>query len=202
MIRALIFLFLVVLAAPAFAQDQDKQDIDDRFSRLNAAVDGLLASNADLQKRIDKLENDLHAAQDAARAAEERAATNAVVGDEMRKLVEAIREVDRRRELDKTLILEQLDRISRALAEEISNRAAQPPAVAAPTGAHQTEKGIEYTIKPGDTLGEIVQAFNAKLREKHRQPVTQREVIEANPGLNPNVLKKGRKLFIPLPPPE
>jgi chromosome segregation ATPase len=204
MIRApiLILLWLVFLAGPAFSQDPDKQDLDERFARVNSAVEGLLASNADLQKRIDRLENDLRAAQQTAREAQEREATNTATNDQLRKLFEDIKEVDRRREMDKQLILEQLDKISKALAEEIAARAAQPPVAPPVSRVAEKEKGLEYTIQPRDTLGEIVQSVNAKLREKHLRAITQKDVLEANPGLNPNVLRKGRKIFIPLPPPE
>ncbi|MCD6340109.1 MAG: LysM peptidoglycan-binding domain-containing protein [Verrucomicrobia bacterium] len=55
-------------------------------------------------------------------------------------------------------------------------------------------KGYEYTVKPGDTLSAIVQAYR---REKIN--VTIDAVLKANPGLDPRRLLPGQKIFIPDP---
>ena len=55
-------------------------------------------------------------------------------------------------------------------------------------------KGYEYEVKAGDTLSLIVQAYR-----KQGVKVTSALVIKANPGLNPNRLFTGKKIFIPDP---
>ena len=57
----------------------------------------------------------------------------------------------------------------------------------------QDRLGYEFVIEPGDSLAAIVQAF----REKG-VVISMDDLIAANPGLNPESLEPGQKLFIPL----
>lgn len=47
--------------------------------------------------------------------------------------------------------------------------------------------GIEYTVKPGDTLSKIISRNRSK----------QSWVLYANPGMNPNRIRGGQKIFVP-----
>lgn len=47
--------------------------------------------------------------------------------------------------------------------------------------------GIEYTVKSGDTLGKIISRNGSKLSW----------ILYANPGLDPNKIFPGQKLFVP-----
>ena len=58
------------------------------------------------------------------------------------------------------------------------------------------QKGFDYTIEKNDNLSMIVQAY----REKNIK-VTIDQILKANPGLNPDRLRVGQKIFIPAPPP-
>ena len=61
--------------------------------------------------------------------------------------------------------------------------------------APASEKGFKYTIKSGDTLSAIIQAYkdqNIKVSEK--------DIMKANPGLVPEKMKVGQEIFIPAPP--
>ena len=51
-------------------------------------------------------------------------------------------------------------------------------------------------IKPGDTLDAIVQAY----KEKNIK-VTVAQILKANPGLKPERLLIGQKIYIPAPQP-
>jgi tetratricopeptide (TPR) repeat protein len=59
-----------------------------------------------------------------------------------------------------------------------------------------TERGIPYTVAKGDTLSAIIAAFH----EKHIM-VTLEQILKANPGVGPEHLRVGMKLFVPLPQP-
>jgi LysM repeat protein len=63
------------------------------------------------------------------------------------------------------------------------------PAVQATGGK---ENGYEYKVAAGDTLSIIAKAY----REQGIK-VTAEQILKANPGLNPNSLKVGQKIFIP-----
>ena len=51
---------------------------------------------------------------------------------------------------------------------------------------------MTYVIKDGDYLSTIVKAY----REKGFK-ITVAQVVNANPGLNPNVMIPGKKILIP-----
>jgi LysM repeat protein len=57
------------------------------------------------------------------------------------------------------------------------------------------QQGVEHVIKQGETLSGIL----AACREQHIK-VTRKQILEANPGLNPDLLIPGKKLFIPAMP--
>lgn len=50
--------------------------------------------------------------------------------------------------------------------------------------------GSWYTIAKGDTIGHLSQRFYGTVRQHHR-------ITEANPGINPNALRLGQKIWIP-----
>jgi LysM repeat protein len=62
-----------------------------------------------------------------------------------------------------------------------------PPA--APTATPATPRVITYTVQPGDILNRIARDFNT----------TAEAIIELNPGINPDSLRIGEVLQIPVP---
>ena len=66
-------------------------------------------------------------------------------------------------------------------------------AAARAKGLYRME-GTDYVVKDGDTLGGI-----AKKYKSQGVKVTTTQILKANPGLNPNALYVGKKIFIPDP---
>ncbi|MGC8829610.1 MAG: LysM peptidoglycan-binding domain-containing protein [Verrucomicrobiia bacterium] len=162
-----------------------KEDAEERYKRLSSAIEELQAGHAALRKRVSDLEETVQKLREEL----QRATNGLVTRADLATLAEKIVELDKSREADKKLILEQLSKLGASLKNLHS---AAPPQVApAPTVA---EKGYEYVIQPGDTLSKIVKAYN-----DNGIKVTLKQVQEANPGLNPNSLKVGQKIFIPAP---
>jgi LysM repeat protein len=56
----------------------------------------------------------------------------------------------------------------------------------------KSQQGVEHIVKQGETLSGIV----AACRQQHIK-VTRKEILDANPGLNPDRLIAGKKIFIP-----
>jgi len=52
--------------------------------------------------------------------------------------------------------------------------------------------GYDYEVKSGDTVGGIARKY-----QKQGVKVTVSQILKANPGLNPNALYVGKKIFIP-----
>jgi LysM repeat protein len=67
-----------------------------------------------------------------------------------------------------------------------------PPDTTSQGGGDKT--GFEYVVQQGDTLGKIVKGC----REKNVM-VTTDQILKANPGLVPEKLRVGQKIFIPGP---
>jgi len=101
----------------------------------------------------------------------------------LKALAESIREVDRKREADRELILSEIKKASKAVAA--------PPAPTAQPSA-PAASGFKYTVQSGDTLSAIVAAYR---REKVN--VTVEDVLKANPGLKANSMKVGQAIVIP-----
>jgi LysM repeat protein len=178
--------------APAGAQDPEaaaaaaaRQDAEERYKRLNAAVEDLILAQAAQQKKI----TELAAAIAELREELSRTASQQSSREELRSLAEKLREIEKNRETDKKLILDELKKLAQA-----------PPPVrpsapaASTTAAARPEKGYEYVVAPGDTLSTIAAAYR-----KEGIKVTVDMILKANPKLDPNRMPVGTKLFIPQP---
>lgn len=190
---------LVFLQSPLFAQDSNtaaaiaqRQEAEEKYKRMSADVESVLAANMALQKKVSALENELiKLREDQSRRAEDNSTTEG-----LKKLAEKIQEVDRKRESDKDLILAEIKTIGKTLSAPAPR---QKPTVS--TEAHAgPEKGFPYVIQSGDTLLAILTDYNAEFKSKGMKTVTMNQVINANPSVNWNRLKIGQKIVIPAPP--
>ena len=185
---------MVVFTAPlARAQvSATQQEIDS----LSAQIQDMTKVLGDQQKHIDTLEREL---------AELRDKVNTpVVNDyanrgDLRSLVEQVQEVDRKRKEDSDMIAKQIEKIENLVKTAAvipppphsrSNSSTSNPDDSA--NSNVTEKGYEYVVKQGDTLGLILKAY----REKGVK-VSLAQIKAANPKMNPEVLIPGKKIFIP-----
>jgi TolA-binding protein len=187
----LALVLLLAPLAPAGAQDPEaaaaaaaRQDAEERYKRLNAAVEDLILAQAAQQKKI----SELAAAIAELREEMTRQAGNNSTREELRSLAEKLREIEKNREADKKLILDELKKLAQAPPVRPSAPAA------ATTPAARPEKGYEYVVAPGDTLSTIAAAYR-----KEGIKVTVDMILKANPKLDPNRMPVGTKLFIPQP---
>ena len=109
--------------------------------------------------------------------------------------------MDQRRESDKKLILQEFENLGKTLST-----AAKPPKRREPEAEERTEpekpfegKVIEYIVRPNESLSEIQMHYNAELQKQGLPGVTQRQILQANPKLNPNRIFSGQKLNLPVP---
>ena len=75
-----------------------------------------------------------------------------------------------------------------------SGSTATAPAVENPNAATAAYSGDEYIIQAGDSLGKITRAAGHLGRQ-----ITIKQIIEANPGLDPRAMRVGQKIIIPDP---
>lgn len=184
---------LLLLAPALHAQTALPPEVQERLQRLEGLVEDLLASQAALQKNLAALRDEMQAVREESRRAGDRLGERFVSHEDLRKLAEALREVDRKREEDKRLILEEIKKLAQTPVPPAPRETTRPAPREKPS-ASVAQKGYTYKIKPGDTLSAIAQAY-----AQSGVKVTVDDILQANPGLKPNRLPVDREIFIPDP---
>src|SRR6266404_53100 len=191
--RISFFLLLFSLGAAPVLRGQDAAT-EERLNKLGGQIEDLIAGQKAQQKHLVDLAKELENVREQAA----KPTGNYANQEDVKHLAEALKEVDRKR-------LDDYDKIQVALSK--LGKTLQPPAPARkpvdapvsdkqpPDKAPSVEKGIEYVIQPGDTLSAVVQACKEK-----KVKVTVDQILKANPGLKPEKLRAGQKIFIPAVP--
>jgi TolA-binding protein len=195
-------LLLVCTASLVRAQESaTQQEID----KLTGQIQDMQEANLRLGQRLDALEKQVADLNDKVNAPVVQ--KDFANRDDLRKLAEQVQEIDQKRQDDRELILKQIEALGKAAAMApvpitpshhtsttkvtTSTSSSDDTASAAPA---TPEKGYEYVVKEGDNLGLIIKAYKAQ-----GVKVTKRQIIAANPKINPDVLIPGKKIFIPDP---
>jgi LysM repeat protein len=194
--RAICCIALILLSSLSlFAQLPPEQA--EKIERLTRDIDSLLAANADLQRKIGQLNEEL------ARVREEQSKSAndlAVQGlrEDLRKLAEKIQEVDRKRIDDKDVVVSELGKIEKVLKAGIGSASSRPPSRPVEAPAY-TGKTFSYKVQPGDTLSGILDDLNRQFKEKGGKRISLQQVLDANPGLKPERMKVGEEIQLPHP---
>ena len=214
------------LLPPLSAQDNaaraaaEREAAEERYKLLNSAVDALTTGQAELQRRISALADEVRSV----RAQDNKIDTGKfVTREEFNRLVKAIDEIEQKREADNRLIREKFEQLEKYVEKVLNTPASPAPpkknkgAAAADKGAEKlTEKpadkpektsetaarnqeGVYYEIKPGNNLLAIVNAHNKEFKKQGKKTTLQL-IHDSNPGLKDTNLKVGQKIFVPLVP--
>src|SRR2546426_8441193 len=218
-----------LLLFSAFAQDSparaaaEREAAEENYKLLSSAVNGLTTGQVDLQRRLGALADEIRAL----RAQDNKIDTSRfVTRDELNRLVESVKEIDRKREADKKLILDEFEELKKDLRKMLSAPASAPPATspkkskspsasdkgsekltAKPPGelgksseaAATNQEGVYYVVQAGNNLLAIVKAHNEEFKKQGKKTTLQL-VRDSNPGLKDTNLTVGQKIFIPLVP--
>ena len=210
-----------------FAQDNaaraaaERDAAEERYRLLNSAVEALTTGQADLQRRIGSLADEVRSL----RAQDNKIDTSKfVTRDEYNRLVKAIDEIEQKRENDKKLIRDEFEQLKKEIVKLLNASATSSPAASpkasktsrapekgadkslekpsdkpdkSPDVAATTQEGVWYVIQSGNTLRAIVNAHNDEFKKKGKK-TSVKLVQDANPGLKPTTLKVGQKIWIPL----
>lgn len=181
----------------AFGLSAHGQDAatEERLNKLAGQIEDVIATQRAQQKSIETLGKEIESLREHANKPTASYATP----EDLKRVADAVKEVDRKR-------LEDAEKVSAQLAKLGKTLSAPPPVAKKPpanTNAEtasndkpaKDEKGFPYTIQQGDTLSIIVQAY----REKNIKVSTD-QILKANPGLKPDKLRPGQKIWIPAPP--
>ncbi|HEX4349767.1 MAG TPA: LysM peptidoglycan-binding domain-containing protein [Verrucomicrobiae bacterium] len=191
-------LILVFTTSLAWAQDAATQQ---QLDKLSGQIQDMIEAQAQQSKRIESLDKEISDLRDKVNTP---VANDYVSHDELKKIADQISEVDRKRQADSDMIATQISNLAKAAAvappppihhsSNTSTTSTPDGSGSGPDNTSTPQNGYYYPIKSGDTLSLIVKAYRDK-----GVKVTSKQVLKANPGLDPNKLLVGKKIFIPDP---
>lgn len=178
-------------AAPGLhAQDAATEE---RLNKLSGQIEDLRAGQDSLHKQVQGLIKEM----DGLREQIGKPSGNYAAQEDLKRVAEAVKEVDQKRMEDAEKIRIELLNLRKGLLSTPPTpnpkKSVQPSPNDTPAN-DKPEKGFEYTIQNGDTLSTIVKAY----RDKNIK-VTMDQILKANPDLKPEKMKVGQKIFIPAP---
>jgi hypothetical protein len=174
----------------------DRDAAEERYRRLNTAVEGLLAAQAEQQRRLETLVTELRQV----RAESAQPKGDFVTREELKQLVDTVREIDRKREADRRMILEEIENLGKSLAASFkaaTPRRTEPDKSTTSTPAY--EEVAEHKVEQGQTLSAIVAAYNAEYKKQGKR-TSLKLVLDANPNIKPEAMAVGQKVVVPLVP--
>jgi uncharacterized phage infection (PIP) family protein YhgE len=176
-----------------------KEDAEERYKRLAADLQAVQSDNEALHAKITAMEEEIQTL----RTAQAHSADNSGIQNDLKRLADAIQEVDKKRLEDKEAISEEIRKSIGGLERSLGSvstparpSAPKPSTVAEPLAS---DKGYLYTIQEGDRLDLIVKAYNADFKSKGLKTITLRQAKEANPNVDWNRLRVGQKIVVPRP---
>ena len=185
-----ILIWLLVLSfsvAAARAQDDATQQ---QINKLSGQIQDLLDAQAVQAKRITALEKDISELRDKSNG-------SGANQDDLQKLANQVQELAKKQQADNDLILKEIGKLGKVGGSPSGRKSTPSVTTNAATGGSSAggkENGYEYKVAERDTLSIIAKAY----RDQGIK-VTADQILKANPGLNPNSLKVGQKIFIPAP---
>jgi hypothetical protein len=200
-------------AAARAAAIAEREAAEERYNRLNSAVEGLLTSRDDMRQKLARLADEMVSV----RAEATKTDTGKyVTREELKKIVEKIQEIDEKREADRKLILAEFENLKKEITQIVAGSASSSGRKARSTtrpetqekpaakpenkpggGTPSNQEGVWYTIEARNTLTTIIAAHNEEFKKQGKK--TSLKLIEdANPGIKATSLKVGQKIFIPL----
>jgi LysM repeat protein len=190
-----LWLFIFVFTASlARAQDAATQQ---QIDKLYGQMQDLIEAQAAQGKRIEALEKQVSDLGD--KLNQPAAAGDSADADDLKKLAAQVQELAKKQQDDNDLIVKQIEKLGKVSGGSTGHKSS--PAVSTTTSTDTSttssggpQKGYDYTIAAGDTISAIAKAYHAQ-----GVKVTTAQILAANPGLNPNSLVVGKKIFIPDP---
>ena len=190
--RIAIFAVGLALLGVSTVRAQDAAT-EERLNKLTGQIEDLRSNQEAINRKIDALAQSV----ENLRGQMEKPAGNYASDEDLKHLADAVKEIDRKRLDDYEKIRAELKSLGKSLAAPSpSVHKASPPVVDNPTSekSNTPDKGFEYQVKRGDTLSIIVQAYR-----DNNIKVSTDQILKANPGLKPERLRVGQKIFIPAP---
>jgi LysM repeat protein len=187
---SLVLITLSLCAGPV-AHSQDAAT-EERLNKLSGQIEDLIAVQRTWNDRLSALQKEISSLREQV----SKPSGNYAAMEDLKRLSDSVKEIDRKRIEDHEKIRTELLKIGRSVAGSVPppRRNTTATTESSPDKTAPPQKGYDYVIEQNDTLSLIVQAY----REKNIKVSTD-QILKANPGLNPNRLRPGQKIFIPAP---
>jgi len=180
--------------SPAAVAEQEARE---RYQRMTAKIEDLETTLQKHQQKIIEIEILLRGVRDDISRLKD-SGQNSSTRDAIERLDKKVDAIDRQRLAEQETVTKELTRLRKDLLGTVAPKTssgkqrnsdsnsgtASPPTIA--------EKGFEYEIKEGDYLVKIVKTLN-----KMGKNVTEKQLVDANPGIKWERLRIGQKIFIP-----
>ncbi len=182
--------------APRSRPNDDRYN-EERYAILSSKIETLIGTQELLLRRYNKIEQQIEAlAREIQKVREEsaRSGASSASREELKTYVEKLADIERKRQEDKELIVKSIRDLAKAPPAPRPEPKPAPERVEAPATT-------TYKVKEsGETLGDIIKAYNAKFKEEGRGSIHLEMVLKENERLNPNVIRIGQTIRIPIPP--
>ena len=191
-----ISLWLLVFTLAAVAAPAQDAATQQQLDKLSGQIQDLLDTQARQGKQIDDLTKQISELSDKVNAP--AANSDSASADDLKKLAAQVQEIDQKRQDDRALILKEIDKLGSVGTTSSSHKASSSAKAttddSGPAAPAVPQKGYDYIVKAGDTIGAIARAYRAQ-----GVKVTSTQILQANPGLDASKLYVGKKVFIPDP---
>ena len=170
----------------------------EQFRRLHGEIDELKDAHSQQTTETTKLRAQIKILSENSAELNRKLAGKFATAEDLEALRVALKELDANRIQDRdelTAAIGKLGKLIEKVAKQKSAESVEPThrAVA------QDFKYNEHKVKADQFLSTIIVAFNRAYKEEGLGTVTQSQVLKANPGLDPNKLRVGQTIKIPLP---
>ncbi len=211
------------MAARLDAQTLDPAVVGERILRLTAAVESLELSMASQKRQIDALGNELYRLRDdMSRQGDllRQSSSQRPWGDDMKRLADAISEVDRKRAADGEQVVKVLNELKRAVSASTEIPKTSKAAAGgdsrggggrgagtrvAEGGEDRTaekgpDKALEYVLEKGQLVYDVVVSFNEEAKKQGYQTLSVSEVLKFNNIKDDRRIRAGTKILLPVIP--
>jgi LysM repeat protein len=175
----------------------DDAATEERLNQLSGKIEDLIAGQETERKQLAELRREI----DNLREQASKPTGNFAAQEDLKRVADVVKEVDRKRLEDYEKIRTTIKDLGATLAAQTPQRTKKSDSgtmemakADKPAKSDKSDKGFEHTVKSGDTLSGIVAAY----RDQNIK-VSKDQIIAANPGLVPEKMKLGQKIWIPAP---
>lgn len=183
-----------------------KAEMEEKIRRLEADIEDLKTLNSSLTANLNKVTRQVKTQTEVMKKfadAYKIILTDYVRHDTVNQLSRSVREIEQNRESDKKLFLQKFNDLRQLILDNPPKILHVPPNPNNNSGGRPARSdepaGTYHVVGPKQTLTDIIAAYNSELKRKGRRArVTLTQVKAANPGLNPNIIHPGQKIFIPI----